>query len=171
MTATLLAPASVTAKPRRHLPGGGLWRAIRTSHKAAVGLVLLLVFTILAVVPQLFTSVRDPNARAFELSLPPSSHHLLGTTAFGQDVLAQLIWGTRQSLEVAVVVGVLATVVSVVIGLSAAYLGGVGDGILSMLTDVFLVIPTFPLIIVIAAYAGKGNLLVIIIVLVLTGWS
>src|SRR5947199_7309914 len=171
MTATLLAPASVTAKPRRHLPGGGLWRAIRTSHKAAVGLALLLVFTILAVVPQLFTSVRDPNARAFELSLPPSAHHLLGTTAFGQDVLAQLIWGTRQSLEVAVVVGALATVLSVVIGLAAAYLGGVADGMLSMLTDVFLVIPTFPLIIVIAAYAGKGNLLVVIVVIVITGWS
>src|SRR3954464_6683691 len=171
MTATLLAPASVTAKPRRHLPGGGLWRDIRTSHKAAVGVFLLAIFTILAVVPQLFTSVRDPNARAYELSLAPSSHHLLGTTAFGQDVLAQLIWGTRQSLEVAVVVGALATVLSVVIGLSAAYLGGVGDGIPSMLTDVFLVVPTFPLIIVIAAYAGKGSLLVIIGVLVITGWS
>src|SRR3954462_12795916 len=171
MTATLLAPASVTAKPRRHLPGGGLWRAIRTSHKAAVGLVVLLVFTILAAVPQLFTSVRDPNARAYELSLAPSSHHLLGTTAFGQDVLAQLIWGTRQSLEVAVVVGVLATFISVVMGLSAAYLGGFADGVLSMVTDVFLVIPTFPLIIVIAAYAGKGSLLVIIVGLVVTGWS
>jgi peptide/nickel transport system permease protein len=56
-------------------------------------------------------------------------------------------------------------------GLSAAYLGGFADGTLSMITDVFLVIPTFPLIIVIAAYAGKGNLLVVIIVLVVTGWS
>src|SRR3954452_9419234 len=168
MTATLPAPASVPAKPRRHLPGGGLWRAIRTSHKAAVGLVLLLVFTVLAVVPQLFTSVRDPNARAYELSLAPSAHHLLGTTAFGQDVFAQLIWGTRQSLEVGVVVGVLATFISVVMGLSAAYLGDFTDGTLSMIPDVFLVIPTFPLIIVIAAYARKGNLRVIIVVLVVT---
>jgi peptide/nickel transport system permease protein len=171
MTATLLAPTAVDTQPRRHLPGSGLLRAVRTNGKAAVGLLLLVIFTILAAVPQWFTSVRDPNARAFDLSLAPSAHHPLGTTAFGQDVLAQLIWGTRQSLEVAVVVGALATVLSVVMGLSAAYLGGFADGTLSMITDVFLVIPTFPLIIVIAAYAGKGNLLVVIIVLVVTGWS
>jgi len=145
--------------------------AVRTNGKAAVGVVLLTIFTILAVVPQLFTSVRDPNARQYELSLAPSAHHLLGTTAFGQDVFGQLVWGTRQSLEIGVVVGVLATFISVVMGLSAAYLGGFADGMLSMVTDVFLVIPTFPLIIVIAAYAGKGNLLVIIVVLVVTGWS
>jgi len=58
-----------------------------------------------------------------------------------------------------------------VVGVSAGYLGGLGDGVLSMFTDVFLVIPTFPLIIILATYAGKGSISVVIAVLVITGWS
>jgi peptide/nickel transport system permease protein len=151
--------------------GPGLFRAIRTSGKATTGAIILLLFVVLAAFPQWFTSVRDPDARAFDLMLPPSAQHLLGTTAFGQDIYAQLVYSTRQSLLIAVVVGGLATVLSVLIGVSAAYLGGVADSVLSAVTDIFLVVPTFPLIIVIAAYAGKGNLAVIIGVLVFTGWS
>jgi peptide/nickel transport system permease protein len=155
----------------RRRRGGGLFRAIRTNRKATVGAALLVLFAVLSAVPQWFTSVKDPNAHAFDLLLPPSSQHFLGTTAFGQDIYAQLIYGTRQSLIIALVVGGLATVLSVLIGVSAAYLGGGADSLLSAITDIFLVVPTFPLIIVIAAYAGKGNLLVIIAVLVVTGWS
>jgi len=62
-------------------------------------------------------------------------------------------------------------VLSVLVGVSAAYLGGLADEILSMITNVFLIIPTFPLIIILATYAGKGTLTVILVVLVLTGWS
>jgi peptide/nickel transport system permease protein len=174
MSATLLAgtPGTAEVRPRSsRRRGSGLVAAVRSSRKAMVGVVLLLVFVVLAAVPQWFTSVHDPDRHAFDLGLPPSPEHLLGTTAFGQDIYAQLIYGTRQSLVIAVVVGGLATVLSVLIGVSAAYLGGVGDSVLSAITDVFLVVPTFPLIIVIAAYAGKGNLLVIIGVLVITGWS
>jgi peptide/nickel transport system permease protein len=174
MSATLLAGTPGTAEvPRRasRRPGAGLFTAIRSNRKAAVGAILLLVFLVVAAFPQLFTSVHDPDQHAFELGLPPSSAHLLGTTSFGQDIYAQLIWGTRQSLVIAIVVGGLATVLSVLVGVSAAYLGGLADSGLSALTDVFLVVPTFPLIIVIAAYAGKGNLAVMIGVLVLTGWS
>ena len=174
MSATILVAPSGTAElPRRssRKRGGGLITAVRSNRKAMVGVVLLLVFVVLAAVPQWFTSVHNPDAHQFDLGLPPSSAHWLGTTAFGQDIYAQLIYGTRESLVIALVVGGLATVLSVLIGVSAAYLGGVGDSVLSAITDVFLVVPTFPLIIVIAAYAGKGNLLVIIGVLILTGWS
>jgi peptide/nickel transport system permease protein len=173
MSAALVAGTPSETHASGHSPhrGSGVLRAIRGNRKAMVGAFLLLVFTVLAIVPQWFTSVQDPEAHQFGLMLAPSSAHPLGTTAFGQDILAQLIYGTRQSLVIAVVVGGLATVISVLIGVSAAYLGGVTDGVLSSITDIFLVIPTFPLIIVIAAYAGKGNLTVMILVLVVTGWS
>jgi peptide/nickel transport system permease protein len=176
VTAVLTGPTGAPGTvdlPRRssRRRGSGLWNAIRGNRKAMVGAVLLVVFAVLAAVPQLFTSVDDPNAHAFDLSLPPSGKHWLGTTAFGQDIWAQLVYGTRESLIIALVVGGLATVLAVLIGVSAAYLGGAGDSLLSGLTDIFLVVPTFPLIIVIAAYAGKGNLPVIIAVLVVTGWS
>jgi peptide/nickel transport system permease protein len=139
--------------------------------KALTGLIIFLIFIVLAIVPQLFTSVRDPNKLAFLPSQPPSGEHWLGTTALGQDIWAQLVYGTRQSLVIAVVAGLFATVLSVLIGVSAAYLGGIADEVLSMITNVFLIIPTFPLIIILATYAGKGTLTVILVVLVLTGWS
>jgi peptide/nickel transport system permease protein len=156
---------------RRTRPGANILRAIRSNRKAMIGTFLLLLFTVVAIAPQLFTSVRDPNKRAFDISLYPSWAHLLGTTSFGQDIWAQLVWGTRQTLVVAVAAGLGASVLSVLIGVSAAYLGGVTDGVLSLLIDIFLVLPTFPLIIVIAAYVGSGGFWVIIVVLIVTGWS
>jgi peptide/nickel transport system permease protein len=156
---------------RRRRRRGGLPSAILHNGKALTGAIVLTMFTVLAIVPQWFTSIDHPSQRAFELGLRPSSSHWLGTTAFGQDVLAELIYGTRETLVIAFAVGALSTVLSVVIGVSAGYLGGYADDGLSLVTDVFLVIPTFPLIIVIAAYAGSGSLPVVIIVLVVTGWS
>jgi peptide/nickel transport system permease protein len=126
---------------------------------------------VLAIAPQLFTDVRQPNRLAFAPSLAPSGAHWLGTTSLGQDIWAQLVYGTRQSLVIALVAGFFATVLAVLIGVSAAYLGGLADDFLSLLTNLFLVLPTFPLIIVLATYAGRGTLLVILVVLVLTGWS
>ena len=154
-------------------PARGLWRAILHNRKAMLGAVLLLLFVLLAAFPHLFVPWLHGDPRAIgDLPLQhPSSKHWLGTTGLGQDVYAQLIYSTRESLIIAVVAGLGATFLSVIIGVSAAYLGGVADDALSMLTDVFLVLPTFPLIIVLATYAGKGNLTVIIVVLIVTGWS
>jgi peptide/nickel transport system permease protein len=167
-TPTIVEPdAPASRSPARR----GILSAIRHNGKAMFGLVLLGLFTLVAIAPRLFTSVSHPNQRAYDLSLQPSVHHWLGTTAFGQDIYAQLIYGTRETLIIALVVGALTTVLSVLFGVSAAYLGGFADDVLSLVTDVFLVIPTFPLIIVIAAYAGKGNLEVVIVVLIVTGWS
>ena len=172
MTALLVETAAATGlPPTRRRSGGGLWTAVRGSRKAMLGLALFGVFCVLAIAPQLFTSVRDPNALQFEPGLGSSAEHLLGTTALGQDIFAQLVYGTRQSLVIALVAGFFATVLSILVGVSAAYLGGVSDETLTMLTNVFLVLPTFPLIIILATYAGKGTLLVILIVLVVTGWS
>ncbi|HKC26884.1 MAG TPA: ABC transporter permease [Jatrophihabitans sp.] len=173
MTALLVDTSTATGAPpaatRRR--GGGLWRAVVHSRKAVVGLVILFVFCVLAAVPQLFSSVRQPNRLQFPPSLAPSGKHWLGTTSLGQDIWAQLVYGTRQSLVIALVAGLFATVLSVLVGVSAAYLGGIADDVLSMITNVFLVLPTFPMIIVLATYAGKGTLLVILVVLVVTGWS
>jgi peptide/nickel transport system permease protein len=159
------------ARPPRPRRGGALVTAVRSNRKAMAGAIILAGFTVVALFPWLFTSVRDPQLRAFDVSLPASGAHWLGTTSFGQDVYAQLIYGTRQSLVIALVAGAFATVLSVIIGVSAGYLGGFGDGVLSLITDVFLVIPTFPLIVILATYAGNGSLAVVIAVLVITGWS
>ncbi|MEO8749018.1 MAG: ABC transporter permease [Allobranchiibius sp.] len=171
MTVLLVSGAGTEAADEPHRHRGGLLSSILHSRKAMVGFFIFFVFTVAAIVPQLFTSVRDPNALQFTPALPPSGAHLLGTTALGQDIWAQLVYGTRESLIIAVVAGLFATVLSVLVGVSSAYLGGIADDVLSMITNIFLVIPTFPLIIIFATYAGKGTLLVVLIVLVVTGWS
>ena len=175
MTATV-EPTTATPGPDPPLAearrgfGADLWRAVGRNRKALAGLVLLVFFLVLAVFPGQIAP-HDPQAESYLPGLGPSSHHWFGTTAYGQDVLSQLIWGTRQSVVIAFAVGGLATVLAVLIGVSAAYLGGVADGLLSLLTDVLLVIPIFPLIIVIAAYEKNSGLFTLVIVLGALGWS
>ena len=147
-----------------------LWRAVVHNKKALVGAVLLAFFLVLAIFPGQIAP-DDPQAQIYTPGAGPSSHHWFGTTAYGQDILSQLVWGTRQSMIIAFAVGGLATLLAVLIGVSAAYLGGIKDGFLSLVTDVVLVIPIFPLIIVIAAYEKNAGLLTLIVVLGVLGWS
>jgi len=147
-----------------------VWRAISRNRKAMVGVLLLLVFVVLAIFPGQIAP-DDPTAQIYHRALGPSWHHLLGTTGRGEDVFSQLVWGTRLSLVIALAVGALATALSVLIGVSSAYLGGIADGILSLITDVILVLPIFPLIIVIAAYRKNSGLFTLVVVLGALGWS
>jgi oligopeptide/dipeptide ABC transporter ATP-binding protein len=164
-----LGPAPMVAEIG-HGRWGDIWRAISRNRKAVAGVVLLLVFIVLAIFPGQIAP-DDPTAQIYLPALGPSWHHLLGTTASGQDIFSQVIWGTRLSFVIAVAAGALATALAVIVGVSAAYLGGIADGILSLLTDVILVIPIFPLIIVIAAYRKNAGLFMLVIVLGALGWS
>ena len=151
-------------------PGSKFARALLRDRKGTAGAILLLFFVVLAVFPGQIAPY-NPAYIGFPRGLGPSAAHWLGTTSQGQDIFSQLIWGTRYSLIIAVAAGGLATLISVLVGVSAAYLGGIRDGILSLITDVLLVIPIFPLIIVIAAYLRSAGLADIIIVLGALGWS
>ena len=147
-----------------------LFRSIRHNGKALTGLVIMIVFLVMAVVPNLIVS-GNPATDTKDISLGMSSKHLLGTTAFGQDIWLQVVHGARPALLIAVISGLLATVLSVLIGVAAAYLGGIWDDALNLFTDVVLVLPTLPLVIVIAGYFSQHSISVMIVVLVVTGWS
>ena len=162
-------PAPVVAEIKQGR-WGDVWRAIRRNKKALVGVLLMLVFVVLAIFPGQIAPY-DGQAQIFLPALPPSSHHLLGTTAYGQDIFSQVVEGTRLSLVIALAVGALATGLAVLVGVSAGYLGGATDGFLSLVTDVILVLPIFPLIIVIAAYEKNAGLLTLVVVLGVLGWS
>ena len=145
-------------------------RAVRSNGKATAGAVLLALFILVALFPGVIA--RDnPNAEIYPRSLNPSLHHLLGTTSFGQDMFAQLVWGTRPVLLIAFGVGVGATIIAMLVGVAAAYLAGAWDGVLSLVTDVLLVIPLFPLLIIIGSYLHGVGTLVMIVVITATGWS
>jgi peptide/nickel transport system permease protein len=171
------APADLALQlggPARH--GGGrnalarMMGAVRSNRKATAGSILMVIFVLLALFPGVIAH-DPPGASAYGRSLGPSGAHLLGTTALGQDIFAQAIWGTRQVLIIAIGVGLASTAIAVLIGVAAAYLGGWWDGGLNLLTDVLLVLPLFPLLIVIATYVQNAGTLVLAVVLTLTQWS
>jgi len=145
-------------------------RAITANRKATVGTALLVLFIFVALFPGLIA--RDnPQAEIYPRSQTPSAQHWLGTTSFGQDMFSQVIWGTRPVLLIAFGVGLLATVIAMLIGVAAAYLGGAWDGTLNVITDVLLVIPLFPLLIIIGSYLHGAGTSVMIAVIAATGWS
>ena len=162
-------PAPMVAAARQGRLGD-IWHAISRSRKAVVGVLLMLVFVVVSIFPGQIAPY-DPTAKKFPPALGPSWQHLLGTTTYGEDIFSQLVWGTRGSLVIALAVGALATVLAVLVGVSAGYLGGATDGFLSLVTDVILVLPIFPLIIVIAAYEKNAGFLTLVVVLGVLGWS
>ncbi|HQG98753.1 MAG TPA: ABC transporter permease, partial [Thermotogota bacterium] len=119
---------------------------------------------------QSVTTTYERITKKLPLKGKPSSAHLLGTTHSGQDIFSQLIWGTRVSLTVGLVTGLFTTVLSLCLALIAGYFGGLVDDVISLFTNVFLVIPSLPLMIVIAAYVTVRGVIPIILILGLTSW-
>jgi len=177
-------PSALPAAPgaRGRKPLSRLTTAIRRNGKATAGVILLLLFTIIALFPgliphysptEIFYAPKCPTcySQPALVQATPSSAHWLGTDLEGHDVFSLVIVGTREVMVLAVVTGLLTTLIAVVVGVAAAYLGGTWDGVLNLVTDVLLVIPLFPLLIVIVKYAGQSGNAVLIAVLTITGWS
>jgi peptide/nickel transport system permease protein len=162
-----LDPTTLSAAPARQL---GRWR--RLPLKAKAGVVLFGLFVVTAIIGPLVApynpSYQNPNP-ALSLNAP-SAAHLLGTTQAGEDVLSQVLTGIRLTLELGVLVGLIATFLSVLVGVSAAYLGGVWDDVLSLITNVFLVIPALPLLIILLGYLPHTGQTAVILVLSGTLW-
>jgi peptide/nickel transport system permease protein len=150
------------------LPG---WtRAVRRSRKATAGVIILVLFAAVAILAPVIAP-GDPTDFVARPHLPPSAEHLFGTTGTGQDVFAQTVWGGRVTLSIGILVGVLTTLVGIVVGLSAGYFGGIVDDLLSLVTNIFLIVPSLPLLVVLAAFLGSGNFLYFVLVLSVTGWA
>ena len=168
---TIVSRSDPTQNARAYRDAAGrLVQAIVRNRKATIGLVLLGLITIVALFPAQIAPY-DPLAATFEMQAGPSAEHLLGTTQVGEDVFSQLVWGTQLTLLITVAVGLLVTLVAVVIGVSAAYIGGAVDGGLSLAIDIFLIIPTLPLLIVMSSYLEGSGSIAIIAVLCVTGWA
>ncbi|HMB70822.1 MAG TPA: ABC transporter permease, partial [bacterium] len=127
--------------------GLAVWlEAIRRDRRATVGAGILAVFLLIALFGPLL--VGDPQAFVGIPLQSPSADHWLGTTGQGQDVLAQLVVGTRVSLAIGFSVGLGVVLIGALVGVTAGFLGGRADSLLSLLFSVFLVIPGLPLAIV-----------------------
>jgi len=113
---------------------------------------------------------QDPNASSLETLAAPSWSHPLGTTESGADVLSQLLVGARVSIVVGFAAALISAVLGAVVGLAGGYFGGWTDRILDALENWFLVIPTLPLMIVLASLLDP-SLTVLIAVIGLTSWA
>jgi peptide/nickel transport system permease protein len=160
--------AAVEAARTSRIPGWFviLWR----NRKCRVGLVMLFVFFVVAALAPAIAPYA-PRDNSFTASLGPNGSNWLGTTAQGEDVFSQLVYGARTSLVVGLAAGALSTVIGLAVGLTAGYLRGVVDEVLSFFINLALVVPVLPLMITLAAYAPVKGLWLIIFVISITGWA
>jgi peptide/nickel transport system permease protein len=160
---------ALAADPDETGPGRSWLRGL-LAPKVLTGLVIVGIFTAMAILGPLLLH-GDPGSITSARLQPPSLHHLLGTTQQGQDVLTQVIYGARISMEVGFAAGVLTTLWSLLVGLTGGYLSGTSSELLSMFANVFLVLPSLPLVVIMAAYLPNSGSAGIIIVITVTGWA
>ncbi|GAA2333339.1 ABC transporter permease [Dactylosporangium salmoneum] len=138
--------------------------------KATTGLVVLAIYVLFAIIGP-WVAPYDPDKITPDALQAPSAQHWFGTTHLGQDIFSQILAGTRSVVFVGAVAGIVATILSVVVGVTAGYLGGLVDEVLSVLSNVFLVIPGLLLIIIICTSLEHVNDLIVALVIGLTSWS
>ena len=139
------------------------------NKKLIFGLGLVLFFLVFAIVGP-WIAKADPFEFGFPPAHPPSSENWFGTTAPGQDVFSQFVWGLRASFVVGAIGACVASVIAMVVGFVSGYRGGVVDEILSVCTNIVLVIPTLAVLIIIAAYMQIGSVVAEGILIGATSW-
>ena len=167
-----LTPLSVFAPRRRgrlRIPG---WLSLMLANpKSRFGLVILAFMVVIAVIAPWISVAHPTDFNILATRQAPSWHHLFGTTDQGSDIFSQVVLGTRRSLILGAAAAVIATALAATLGILAAYSGGIVDEVVNFLTNVFLVIPVIPLLIVISSYLKARGMVTMILVLGLTLWA
>jgi peptide/nickel transport system permease protein len=147
-----------------------LFTQLLHNRKALIGVTILAVVILVAIFAPMLTEF-TPTQRVGRPHQPPSAEHWLGTTRLGYDVFTRMVYGARVSLAVGFGAGVLITVIGTVLGIIAGYKGGVVDEVITFFTNMILVIPNLPLLLVLAAFIGQASPLVIAVILGFTSWA
>jgi peptide/nickel transport system permease protein len=165
-----VAPMPVARARRKFMPG---WlRLLLANPKGRTGLLIVGGMVLLALLaPLLVNASKATDFSLLDARQHPSLHHLFGTSDQGQDVFAQVVWGARRSLLLGAAAGLIATVIATVLGIFAAFVGGIADDMIGLLTNVFFVIPTIPLLIDVTAFLHTRGMLTLILVIALTLWA
>jgi peptide/nickel transport system permease protein len=142
-----------------------------SSKKARFGLILLAFFALVAVFAPLLTPY-DPNDTTFVPVQDPSAEHWLGTNTLGFDIYTQLVYGTRLSFAIGILGGLGVTIISLLVGMISGYAEGTWlDDVLSFFTNLALVVPVLPLMMVIVAYSDTRGLWLLVFVISVTSWA
>lgn len=149
---------------------GETWRVVRSNPSALFGLGILIFFTLMATVGPLVIHY-DTTENPLIVYQPPSWAHLLGTDYAGRDIGSEVIVGSSPVLLVAVLVAVISVLVAILLGTAAGFSGGVFDTAVMRVVDVFLTIPSFPLLVVLTGYLKVSDPLPMAAVLSITAWA
>jgi peptide/nickel transport system permease protein len=155
----------------RRVPAPAWVALLLRNPKSRLGLGIVCFMTVVALIAPLISIANPNDFNLLAARQAPSWHHLFGTTDQGSDIFSQVVLGARRSLMLGVAAALLSTVLATVLGVFAAYAGGIVDDVVNFLTNVFLVIPTIPLLIVISGYLTSRGMTTMILVLGLTLWA
>ena len=170
------APSSVTARRGPGNPVRRMTRWMSARGKLTVGLILLALLVLIALFSgQIISAVGhggNPLAVGYaERWLPHGGQYVLGTDEYGRDIVALCVKGLTASLVVGAISGLISTAIGVVVAFWAGYKGGWIDGFLNTVTDMFLVIPTLPLLLAFAAFAHHIGIVELSILLSVFAWA
>ena len=143
-------------------------RAIRGNIQLRIGLIMLIILLLTAILSGVLAPY-DPYKLSDDLVAPPSAQHLLGTDHLGRDVLSMLLYGARISLMVGTISALIAAVIGTLLGGVAGFFGGKADTIFGGFINVFMMMPTFFLILIVVALFGSG-MVKVMVVIGLTSW-
>ncbi|WP_052487387.1 ABC transporter permease [Gordoniibacillus kamchatkensis] len=145
-----------------------LWSLI-PGKKGKAGFVLFVLFAVVALLGP-YLAPYPVNKLGFPTWMKPSAGHWLGTDSYGQDVLSQLIYGTRTSFLVGICAGALATVLGVTVGLLSGFKGGWIGEVLMRFVDLFNIIPALVLLIILASFLPSVNVGTTILIIGMISW-
>ena len=146
-----------------------LWRILRHDVSAMAGFIIIMIYIVMAIIGPFIpvSHIENPLA-AYQM---PSFTHILGTDYAGRDTFSEIVSGSTPVLIVAVLASSFSVVIGVIIGLSAGVLRGVGDTILMRIADIFLTIPSLPLVIVLVTFIQSSSPFVMAGIIAVTGWA
>lgn len=145
------------------------WKRFIKNRPALGGLIVIVFFTFVALLSPII-SPYDPFKMHFtDIFTPPSEDYILGTDQYGRDILSRIIWGTRVSLFVGIVSTGISAVIGITLGSISGYVGGRVDEIIMRFVDIFMMIPTFFLVLTVVALFGS-SIWNVMAVLGFTGW-
>ncbi len=126
--------------------------------KAKVGMAVLGIFVLLAIIgPALAPHAIVINPNSKDIPLAPTGNHLFGTDTFGRDILSEWLVSLRGTVELGLLTATIASILTVGVGVTAGFLGGLPDEGLSLLMNIFLVLPQLPLLIVVLTFLPNSG--------------
>ncbi len=158
--------ATITGRSQRQI----FWRRFRRHPLGLAGVVVLLLIVLGTIIVPIVSPYSVNAVDITQIQQAPSLSHPFGTAELGQDEFTRVFQAGRVSLQVGLLVALIAGVVGTGLGLTAGYLGGIADSGVSRLTDLFLAAPVFVVLILVSVVVGNPGLPAIVLILALFTW-